>query len=284
MRLYKAFPEPFLGARFVVSHPTMKEYSLQRARVVTPIYPTDAATIINELDLHASIEEPIRALEIGSGNGAFSMYLARAVYPKGKVTSLDISERYSKAARQWVDGFRRGIYSSNVEFITVESISPWLQLQAQSTELFSAAMIDTPSPEIHIESLTPLLEVDAFIAVFSPSITQFLPIKQLVSSKRLPLRLERVLELSPTGAKEWDLRYTAIRQKGRDTCEESLVCRPKVGVMSVGGGFVAILRKRRNRITSESEAEEAECASEKESPLEEEALSSDQNNKYFIGS
>ena len=237
--------------------------------MVTPIYPSDAATIIAELDLHASIEEPIRVLEIGSGNGAFSLYLAKAVYPKGKVTSLDISERYSTAARQWVDGFRRGMYSQNVEFVTVESISPWLQLQAQSNELCSAAMIDTPSPELHIESLTPLLEVDAFIAVFSPSITQFLPIKQLISSKRLPLRLERVLELSPTGAKEWDLRYTSIRQKDRDTSEESLVCRPKVGVMSVGGGFVAILRKRRNRIMSEGEAEDADSATEEESSFEE---------------
>ncbi|GMG21421.1 unnamed protein product [[Candida] boidinii] len=69
------------------------------------------------------------------------------------------------------------------------------------------------------------------------------------------------------GLKEWDTRKAFIRASG----EVGWVCRPKVGIRVVGGGFVIIFKKAANNILLEptdSRSTEANQAAKEETETE----------------
>ncbi|TKA61694.1 hypothetical protein B0A49_11558 [Cryomyces minteri] len=75
------------GVDYRIHDPTLSEYVTLTRRIVTPIYPGDANLIVSLLDLHvtpstsSSIEEPpLEILEAGTGHGALTLHLARAIH------------------------------------------------------------------------------------------------------------------------------------------------------------------------------------------------------------
>ena len=178
----------------------------------------------------------LEILEAGTGHGALTLYLARAIHAanpqalsefKGSqrgavVHSLDISSRHSEHAKKIVEGFRRGMYSKDVEF-HVGDASGWIDQQISTREqegrsskektFLSQVILDLPSSHIHIEKAAAALHTNANLVVFNPNVTQISACVQLVKQKRLPLHLERILELGPamTGGREWDVRMVRPR-------------------------------------------------------------------------
>ncbi|KAI4287826.1 MAG: hypothetical protein L6R35_002918 [Caloplaca aegaea] len=147
------------------------------------------------------------------------------------------------------------------------------------------ALLDLPSSHTHLEKVTFALHVDGKLVVFNPSITQINKAIELVRSRRLPLQLERVVEVGPamTGGRVWDIRFVkpraltnvlnktkSVDRSGEDdraadkedrlnskgfiyesSANEDegyeLVCRPKAGDRISGGGFVALWSKNKTR-------------------------------------
>jgi tRNA (adenine57-N1/adenine58-N1)-methyltransferase len=75
------------GAAYRVVAPTLAEYVRLTPRLVTPIYPSDANLIVSLLDLHVDTpsgglhtEPPLEILEAGTGHGALTLHLARAIH------------------------------------------------------------------------------------------------------------------------------------------------------------------------------------------------------------
>ncbi|KAI9874308.1 MAG: hypothetical protein M1830_009895 [Pleopsidium flavum] len=329
------------------------------ARRVTPIYPADANLIVSLLDIHASIpnhisphQSRIEILEAGTGHGALTLHLARAIHStnpplpvaaaaapeqpsRGEETSaattnsennsgvlespptqlhgdpdlkrwrasrraiihgLDISAENSTHASQIVSGFRRGLYAGNVDF-HVGDVSEWISKELedrtkgsdgqQSEAFLSHILLDLPAAQLHLERISSTLRVDGVLTVFNPSITQITACVEVIREKRLPLVLDRVVELGPgmTGGREWDVRAVRPRavikaqsdraktfhnageegrlpadvsgEKSRDEEQVQalathgqrweLVCRPKVGGRVFGGGFLGVWRRMRHR-------------------------------------
>ncbi|KAF2814523.1 uncharacterized protein BDZ99DRAFT_485228 [Mytilinidion resinicola] len=93
------------GHEFRVYEPTLAEYVRLTPRVVTPIYPGDANIIVSLLDIHVSPPSesdadtsPLEILEAGTGHGALTLHLSRAIHaanpalPKLQSTSPDHGE------------------------------------------------------------------------------------------------------------------------------------------------------------------------------------------------
>ncbi|KAI5195889.1 adenine-N(1)--methyltransferase-like protein [Aureobasidium subglaciale] len=62
---------------------TLAEYVSMTRRLVTPIYPADANLIVSLFDLHSSTAdeaEKIEILEAGTGHGALTLHLSRAIH------------------------------------------------------------------------------------------------------------------------------------------------------------------------------------------------------------
>ncbi|KAJ5983371.1 hypothetical protein N7481_005470 [Penicillium waksmanii] len=150
--------------------------------------------------------------------------------------------------------------------------------QSSVEPFLSHAILDMPSAQLRIPHVAPMLKRDGFLAVFVPSITQIGDCVRLIRQHHLSLVQERVVELGMgiSGGRQWDVRL-ATKKSGADPASWSpsaeaesddasadpaedlteipvsevpskvdemvMVCRPKVGLRTMGGGFVGIWRR-----------------------------------------
>ncbi|KAF3901635.1 hypothetical protein ABW21_db0206658 [Orbilia brochopaga] len=135
----------------------MEEYIVNYKRVVTPIYPADAAAIVQSLDLHVSPEAdpvngPLEILEAGTGHGSLTLHLARAIFagylgkekPAVILHSVESNPPYSICAQQMFGNFRRGQYvGSGVKFY-VDSVEKWLRNELKTRN--QARQTHDPTP------------------------------------------------------------------------------------------------------------------------------------------
>ncbi|EER24284.1 hypothetical protein CPC735_056540 [Coccidioides posadasii C735 delta SOWgp] len=208
------------------------------------------------------------------------------------IHTVEISAKHSAHAEKIIRGFRRGMYAGNIDFY-VASVENWIEEQTRrrNRSLFSGtlepflsyAILDMPSAHLRIPHVSPILKVDGVLAVFMPNVTQIGDCVKIINDKRLPLVLEKAVELGTgiSSGRLWDIRMAVRRSRpvktkeaeqptGGENGEESsgevsesktqdvytsalagepqagdpvLVCRPKVGERIVGGGFVGLWRR-----------------------------------------
>lgn len=166
-------------------------------------------------------------------------------------------------------GFRRGIYSADVDF-HVSNPTTWIndELQRRSGAPFlTHAILDMPGPQEHIAAVSNALLPDGVLGVFCPSVTQIGDCLKVIRSAGLRLGKDMVVEFPPhselvgAGLRTWNVKYAVVRARAKEAESESeetltdgesadedgkevLVCRPSVGERLVGGGFFGMFRKK----------------------------------------
>lgn len=136
------------------------------------------------------------------------------------IHTVDASEKYSEHAKKIVHGFRQALYEEDIIF-NVANVSDWFDQQMRERQFENSedkaflhhVILDMPSSYKHMTKASTTLRSNGSLLLFSPSITQITAAVDLVRTKRLPLFLERVVELGPslTGGKEWDVRAVKPR-------------------------------------------------------------------------
>jgi len=86
------------GARLLALRPTFAERVTGRRRKAQPIYPKDLAAIL----MYADVRPGCSVLEAGSGTGALTAALVRAVGTAGRVVSYEVREEFLELAREAV--------------------------------------------------------------------------------------------------------------------------------------------------------------------------------------
>ncbi|KAI8136721.1 S-adenosyl-L-methionine-dependent methyltransferase [Fennellomyces sp. T-0311] len=211
---------------FMIHKPTLDEYVVNVPRSCTPIYPKDASAIVQMLD----IEPGHQILEAGTGNGALTLYLARAVSSQGRIHTCDIREGHSNTAQKHVQRYERGRYKDSVTF----HIGDVCEVIFPEDTMFDGIALDMPAPTESIEKLLPVLRNDRFIVCYLPNMTQVLDLVRAI--RDLPVVLESCIEVE---WKEWDVRATHVRS----TEELAWVCRPKNFDVKGHTAFLTKLRK-----------------------------------------
>ncbi|HEX4835460.1 MAG TPA: tRNA (adenine-N1)-methyltransferase [bacterium] len=89
------------GERFLVVRPTMAEFILEMPRGAQVVYPKDLGAILIGADLFPGA----RVLEAGTGSGALTMALLRAVGPGGRVISYELREEFARTAERNIHRF-----------------------------------------------------------------------------------------------------------------------------------------------------------------------------------
>jgi tRNA (adenine57-N1/adenine58-N1)-methyltransferase len=194
------------------------------------------------------------------------------------IHTLDQSAGYSAHAQKTVRNFRRGMYFPNVDF-HVGSIKEYLSGHlAETNEAFlDHAILDLPATHQYLEIVGHALKSNGSLVTWCPSITQINKCVILVKEEKMPFLLEKVIEVGAglSGGREWDVRMVRPRALSKvklepkvpDPDEEArvpvteiedvespaesavqddgweMVCRPKVGLRVIGGGFIALWRK-----------------------------------------
>lgn len=217
--------------KFRITFPTLEEYILSVRRLVTPVYPIDAATIVSLLDIHVaradhdyggrgSEEEPVEILEAGTGLGSLTLYLSRALLPcsSAQLHTMDVSARHSAHAQKVISGFRRGIYLPNIRFY-VSDPGTWCREQLSIRDgkpFLTHAILDLAGPEEYLFDVMRCLRPDGVVGVWCPSVSQIMV--AVASAKGRGLFCERVLEFPGgtgvgAGLRAWDVRPAVIRAR-----------------------------------------------------------------------
>ena len=83
-----------MGLRYLAIRPTLADYVLEMPRGAQVIYPKDLAMILFSADVYPGS----RVLEAGTGSGALTLALLRAVGPEGRVITYEQREEFARRA------------------------------------------------------------------------------------------------------------------------------------------------------------------------------------------
>jgi hypothetical protein len=194
---------------------------------------------------------------------------------RGIVHTLDISPVHSAHAVKTILNFRHGLYFGNVDF-HVGALDTFLAEKLSShhqQQFLDHVVLDLPSSDKYVELVAKALKSDGTLVIFNPSVTQIVDCVREVRQRKIPLVLDRVLEVgygSGGGAREWDVKL--LKQRHPSGTKESksnaslddtrpdgddlsnlalqaandnytIVCRPKIGGRVVAGGFLGIFKR-----------------------------------------
>jgi len=128
------------GETLTVFKPTLEEYILKMKRGAQIIYPKDISRIITLLDIFPGA----KVFEAGTGSGALTLFLLRAVGKSGKVVSYEKRKDFYENAKKNIEKFIRektteelillnkdiaeGIEESDFDRAILDLTEPWLFL------------------------------------------------------------------------------------------------------------------------------------------------------------
>ncbi|XP_059209221.1 tRNA (adenine(58)-N(1))-methyltransferase, mitochondrial isoform X1 [Centropristis striata] len=154
------------GDFIFIRRSSLEDYVLFMKRGPAITYPKDAATMLMMMD----ITEGDYVLESGSGSGAMSLFLSRAVGSKGSVLSVEVREDHHKIAmfnyKRWRKAWslRRGDeWPDNVHFHNTDLRTESSLLTARG---FNAVALDMVNPHLVLPTVFPHLHNGAVCAVY----------------------------------------------------------------------------------------------------------------------
>ncbi|KAJ8289593.1 hypothetical protein GJAV_G00003110 [Gymnothorax javanicus] len=200
------------GSPILVRRPTLEEYVLFMKRGPAIAYPKDASAMLLMMD----VTEGDCVLESGSGSGAMSLFLSRAVGASGSVLSLEVREDHHQRAvlnyRRWRSAWslRRGEeWPDNVRFHNSDIRTATHLLAGQG---FHSVALDMLNPHLALPVVFPHLHTGAVCAVYLANITQVIDLLEGIRLSGLPLSCERVMEVQ---FRDWVLAPAIKKRDGK---------------------------------------------------------------------
>ncbi|KAM3594820.1 uncharacterized protein V6R79_014550 [Siganus canaliculatus] len=213
------------GAPILIRRASLEDYVLLMKRGPAIAYPKDAGIMLMMMD----VTEGDSVLESGSGSGAMSLFLSKAVGSKGSVLSVEVREDHLRRAvlnyRNWRSSWSlrgQGEWPDNVHFHNADLSTASLLLAGRG---FNAVALDLVNPQLALPTVVPHLHPGAVCAVYLANITQVIDLLEGLRCSELPLLCERIIEVP---IREW-LLAPAVQKDGR-------YCSRKVPVLGVEQG------------------------------------------------
>lgn len=149
------------GTRLLALRPTFAERVTGRRRQAQPIYPKDLAAILMYADVHPGD----LVIEAGSGTGALTAALVRAVGPNGRVVSYEVREDFLELARAAVSDALEGI----PDYLTMQLGDVY---EGVAEVDFDRALLDLPEPWQAIPAFAGALRPGGVIFAHCPNVSQ----------------------------------------------------------------------------------------------------------------
>ena len=167
------------GAALVAVRPRLADYILKMKRGPQVVYPKDLGPIL----MYADIRPGLTVIEAGTGSGAMTMALARAVGPTGKVISCEIREDHAAHGRTAITRH-------------FGDVPEWLDLRVEDvkntvTELdHDRLVLDIPEPWQVITAALDRLRTGGIVCSYVPTVPQLQQIHQALEASGRFLDIE----------------------------------------------------------------------------------------------
>jgi tRNA (adenine57-N1/adenine58-N1)-methyltransferase len=157
----------------LVVRPRLADYVLNMKRGAAVMYPKDVASIL----VWADIAPGNTVLEAGTGSGALTLALSRAVGEQGTVVSVDVRQDHQVHAKRLIEAFG-GDIPDNIEFRDgavedhVRTITP------------DRVILDLPEPWITVPGAASSLVGGGVFACYVPTIPQVQNVRDALDRSR----------------------------------------------------------------------------------------------------
>lgn len=204
------------GKRMVALRPTFGDYVLKMPRGAQVLYPKDLAII----PMWADIYPGARVFEAGTGSGALTMALLRAVGPDGLVVTYEIREDFAQTAKT---NIARSLDPINLVCCVKKNAYEGIDLLDDQVP-FDRVVLDLPEPWQVVPHAINALRSGGIYLSFVPTVPQVM---------RTVEALERtaefgMIETFETLLRTWSVRGRSVRPDHR---------------MVAHSGFITVARK-----------------------------------------
>lgn len=193
------------GEELLILNPTLADFVIKKLKRISQIiYPKDAGEILVLGDIFPGV----KVLEAGTGSGALTLYLIRAVGKEGKLISIDEREEMIRVAKENIEKF----YQKKInEF---ENFELRVQNLREVKEVgFDRVILDLPDPWNYLEKINEILKAGGILICWLPTVLQiFNLIERVEKDFNQYFALEGIFE---TLQREWQKREKALRPKDR---------------------------------------------------------------------
>ncbi|XP_040207799.1 tRNA (adenine(58)-N(1))-methyltransferase, mitochondrial [Rana temporaria] len=200
------------GHTLLLRRPSLEEYVCFMRRGPNITYPKDMAAMMMAMDVGPGDV----VLEAGSGSGACSLFLSRAVGSEGAVYSFEVRADHHDVAKRNFSNWRKAwqirsggrTWPDNVRFINKSVTDAFPDIQSVA---FDAAALDMLNPQVALPVITRNLKPGAVCAVYIANITQVIDLLEGIRCCKLPLVCEKIVEV---GVTDW-LVAPSVRKDGK---------------------------------------------------------------------
>jgi len=200
-----------MGERLLVVRPTMAEYILKMPRGAQVIYPKDIGAILVLADIFFGA----RVLEAGTGSGALTLALCRAVGDAGGVVSYERREDFLERARSNIVGF----FGRVPDNLVLRNMDIYEGLHEQDTQ-FDRVVLDLPQPWRALDNVSRVLVSGGILVAYLPTALQVFRLSRTL--ERHGLYLQDVVEVFVRG---WHVAKKSLRPEHRMVAHTGfLVC------------------------------------------------------------
>lgn len=188
------------GMVLMAYRPRFADFVLKMPRGAQVVYPKDVGPIVT----YADVFPGARVLEAGSGSGALTIALCRAVGDQGRVVSYEIRDEHRDTAVTNVEAFFGKIPD------IVELRRGDLSEVAGSGERYDRAVLDMPEPWVPLPALREVLEPGGIVCAYLPTTVQ---VQQFVLA--LPGNGFQHIETFETLKRGWHVTERSVRPDHR---------------------------------------------------------------------
>ncbi len=162
-----------LGRQLVVLRPRLADFALKMPRGAAVVYPKDVGAII----VWADIKPGSTVVEAGTGSGALTMALSRAVGESGSVVSFEIRKDHATLAEKRIRGFFGGSVPDNVD-LRVGSIEEGIESLRPDR-----VVLDLPEPWHTVPVAAKKIAPGGIFCCYLPTVPQVQTVRDALSDQ-----------------------------------------------------------------------------------------------------
>jgi tRNA (adenine57-N1/adenine58-N1)-methyltransferase len=198
-----------LGARLLAVRPTFAEQVTGRQRQAQPIYPKDLGAILVGADIYPGA----RVLEAGTGTGALTLAVLRAVGRDGLVVSYEQREEFLEAARRAITDTLGAIPAN----LTLKLADIYLGAEERDMD---RVLLDLPEPWQAVEAVRSALRPGGIVFAHCPNVSQ---VQRFFECLR-EVRGFGMLEVFEVLQRGWTVRGRSLRPSHRMVAHTGFLC------------------------------------------------------------